>query len=241
MIASRPVVEVRAYPDRVLTDRHDFHQLLLGLSGNVELETDGRGSRVTAGVLVPIAAGEQHHYLALRDNDCLTLDLPVTWCESLELDIATNHMPRRLAPALVANGPRLTTAGSTELLSWLHEALADTGAKVMAPRLRLIRLLSAIKADLAHPWRVNEMAACCHLAEAVFARQFRALTGQTPHNWLIARRLERARHLMRETKGSLTEIALACGFADAAHFSRSFRQQHGCSPRDWRGILRLME
>ncbi|WP_227368832.1 AraC family transcriptional regulator [Halomonas sp. M20] len=241
MIVPRPVVEMRAYPNRVLTDRHDFHQLLLGLSGSVELETDGRGARVVAGVLVPIIAGEQHHYLALRDNDCLALDLPVPWCEALELDVSMIHVPRRLPSALVASASELTAASPTALLSWLNEALSDTGTKVTAPRLRLIQLISIVEADLAHPWRVNEMAVCCHLAEAVFARQFRALTGQTPHTWLITRRLDRARHLMSESTASMTEIALTCGFADAAHFSRTFRRQYGCAPKEWRGNARFME
>ena len=53
----RPLIETRAYPDRVLTDRHPYHQLLLGQQGCLELEADGRGVHVAAGVLAPIPAG----------------------------------------------------------------------------------------------------------------------------------------------------------------------------------------
>ncbi|MFC3285810.1 helix-turn-helix domain-containing protein [Litchfieldella rifensis] len=42
--------------------------------------------------------------------------------------------------------------------------------------------------------------------------------------------------LLLHSRASLTEVALACGFADAAHFSRVFRSRHGLSPRQWRDI-----
>ncbi|HET8789691.1 MAG TPA: AraC family transcriptional regulator, partial [Modicisalibacter sp.] len=125
-------------------------------------------------------------------------------------------------------------SGATALAGWLSEALGGDAGRVVAPRLRLLRLLPTIEADLARPWRIREMASYCHLAEAAFARQFRALTGQSPHAWLVERRLIRACELMGDCQASLTEIALVCGFGDAAHFSRVFRSHHGCSPRQWR-------
>ncbi|QTF93092.1 AraC family transcriptional regulator [Halomonas sp. BM-2019] len=231
---TRPIIETRAYSDRVLTDRHAFHQLLLGLEGCVELEVGGRGVRVERGVLAPVGAGDEHHYLAPRDNATLVLDLPVAWCEALQLEALFEGRPRRLPATLAARGRHLGATGAPALAGWLSEVLAEAAPFMHEPRLRLLRLLPEIEADLARPWRVRDWAARCHLAEAAFARQFRALTGQSPHAWLVARRLARARTLMGASLASLTEIALACGFGDAAHFSRVFRSRHGCSPRQWR-------
>ncbi|MFY0991261.1 AraC family transcriptional regulator [Halomonas sp. C05BenzN] len=236
MSVARPVIETRAYPDRALTDRHAFHQLLLGLEGCVELEAGGRGVRVEPGVLAPVAAGDEHHYLAPRDNATLVLDLPVAWCEALRLEALFEGRPRRLPAALAARGVGLGARDVPALAGWLSEVLGEAAACVHEPRLRLLRLLPEIEADLARPWRVRDWANRCHLAEAAFARQFRALTGQSPHAWLVARRLRLARERMRESSASLTEIALACGFADAAHFSRVFRTRHGVSPRQWRRL-----
>ncbi|MHB0777538.1 helix-turn-helix transcriptional regulator [Halomonas sp. WWR20] len=236
MSAIRPVIEKRTYPPRVLTDRHAFHQLLLGLEGHVELEVAGRGVQVGAGVLVPIAAGDEHHYLAPGHNGCLALDLPVAWCETLELDIGNVSLPRRVPPLLLSQARQWVEASPIVLAGWLQMALSAPPARSASPRLRLIRLLPEVMADLARPWRVGEMAARCHLAEAAFARQFRALTGQTPHAWLTDQRLAQACRHMRDSCASLTEIALVCGFGDGAHFSRVFRRHHGCSPREWRGI-----
>ncbi|WP_168015020.1 AraC family transcriptional regulator [Halomonas salinarum] len=229
-----PLVAVRSYPDRVLSDRHGYHQLLLGLEGCVELEVSGRSRRVAPGVLVPIPSGDTHHYLAPRDNRTLVVDLPVAWCESLALEEVLTRDARRLSPVLMNQARRLREADPTALAAWLGGALSPPSKTVGEPRLRLLHLLPEIEADLARRWRVRDWAARCHMAEAAFARQFRALTGRSPHAWLLERRLERAETLMVESSASLTEIALACGFGDAAHFSRTFRDRHGLSPRFWR-------
>lgn len=247
-----PIIETRSYPDHVLSDRHEFHQLLLGVSGVVELEVDGRAVRVGSGVVAPVGSGAMHHYLAPGDNDILVLDLSQAWCQELALErlfVQTGDGGWQLPPALVEAAsalprqphamPATHDASSNEALAgWLSAVdryLSASGSKGSAPpRLRLLQLLPALRADLAYPWKVAEMAAMCHLAEAVFARQFRTLTGVAPYTWLMRERLALARQRMRDSLASLTDIALTCGFHDSAHFSRSFRRQYGCSPRQWR-------
>lgn len=231
-----PSVEPRCYPDRVLCDRHGFHQVLLGLEGALEIEAAGRLSHVTRGMLVPIASGEIHHYLAPGDNRVLVLDLPEAWCETLSFEILLQRPARRLPEPLVVQGARLGNAGQA-VAHWLELVLEGVGRCSVPPRLKLLDLLPAIRDDLAHPWRVAEMARRCHLAEAVFARQFRALTGLPPHEWLLRQRMTRACELLMNGNASLTEVAQACGFADSAHFSRSFRCRHGVSPSEWRRVM----
>ncbi len=230
-----PLVETRSYPDRELSDRHGFHQLLLGLDGALELEAAGRLIHVTRGVLAPVASGDLHHYLAPGDNRVLVLDLPEGWCEALALEGLFEGSARRLPEPLVNQGKRL---GGTDqaLARWLELALGAGGRRLVPPRLKLLDLLPAMRADLAHPWRVAGMARRCHLAEAVFARQFRALTGQSPHEWLVRERLALARERLLIDNVSLTEVAQTCGFADSAHFSKSFRQWHAVSPSEWRRL-----
>lgn len=253
-----PIIETRSYPDHVLSDRHEFHQLLLGVSGVVELEVDGRAVRVGSGVVAPVASGAMHHYLAPGDNDILVLDLPQAWCQELALErLFTSSVGAgwRLPSALVEAASALPrhepyampaahdVSGNEALAGWLSAVdryLSASGSKgSAAPRLRLLQLLPALRADLAYPWKVAEMASMCHLAEAVFARQFRALTGVAPYTWLMRERLALARWRMQDSQASLTDIALACGFHDSAHFSRSFRQQYGCSPRQWRSATEM--
>ena len=73
-------------------------------------------------------------------------------------------------------------------------------------------------------------ASVCGLSARHFARAFRQSTGLSPHRWLMQLRIERARELLAARDFSLTEIALACGFADQSHFRRVFTATTGMSP-----------
>ena len=70
---------------------------------------------------------------------------------------------------------------------------------------------------------------CSHLARAC-----RNTFGLPLRQLVLRRRIERAQALMRDTLTPLSQVALACGFADQAHFSRLFRQSIGTTPRQWR-------
>ncbi len=73
----------------------------------------------------------------------------------------------------------------------------------------------------------------CRISTTHFARAFKVSTGMTPHGWLQARRIDRARDLLA-TDLSLAEIALDCGFADQSHFTRVFSGISGTTPGSWR-------
>jgi AraC family transcriptional regulator len=81
---------------------------------------------------------------------------------------------------------------------------------------------------------VREIASACGLSPAHFARAFRRTTGMLPHRWLLNRRVERAKHLLLQTKMPINEIAYGCGFSDQSHFTRVFLQVVGTTPGAWR-------
>ena len=74
----------------------------------------------------------------------------------------------------------------------------------------------------------------CRLSVAHFARAFKRTTGQTPHRWLLDRRVEHAKRLLVTSALPLAEIAAACGFADQSHLTRVFSQIVGAGPGAWR-------
>ncbi|AWY42852.1 helix-turn-helix domain-containing protein [Pseudomonas putida] len=81
---------------------------------------------------------------------------------------------------------------------------------------------------------LGQLAALCALSEYHFARMFRESFGLPPHQYVLARRLSRAREMLRWTSQPLGEIALACGFASASHFTNRFRQSLGGTPGEYR-------
>ncbi|MGO4287978.1 helix-turn-helix domain-containing protein, partial [Bosea sp. TAB14] len=70
----------------------------------------------------------------------------------------------------------------------------------------------------------------CGLSPGYFSRAFRNTTGFSPHQWLIRKRIERARDILRCGRLELADIAVACGFADQSHFTNVFAKLEGVSP-----------
>ncbi|MEN0106902.1 MAG: AraC family transcriptional regulator [Pseudomonas sp.] len=108
----------------------------------------------------------------------------------------------------------------------------------LAPRLRR-QLRDYIEAHLSEAISLGQLAGLAALSEYHFARMFRESFGVPPHRYLLARRLVRAQQLLQETALPLGDVALACGFASASHFSNRFRSALGATPGEYRAALRV--
>lgn len=81
---------------------------------------------------------------------------------------------------------------------------------------------------------VSDLAAVARLSKSYFAKAFRKSLGCTPHDYIVRLRIAAAQQLMIDTSEKLCQIALACGFCDQPHLSRTFRDLVGQTPKDWR-------
>lgn len=99
---------------------------------------------------------------------------------------------------------------------------------------RLKRVLAYVDNHLSEAVTLADMAQAAGLSRMHFAAQFRVATGLRPHEYLLKCRIERAQHMMRETREPLVQIALAVGFQTQAHFTTVFRRFVGVSPHRWR-------
>jgi AraC family transcriptional regulator len=85
------------------------------------------------------------------------------------------------------------------------------------------------------------MAAVVNLSPYHFARQFKATTGLPPHQYVIARRIERAQHLLQaDDEVGLAEVALRVGFGDQSKFSFHFKRITGVTPGQFRISERIL-
>ena len=96
------------------------------------------------------------------------------------------------------------------------------------------RAVEYIENHLGLKIEVRDMADLVTLSLSHFSRAFKQSLGSSPMAYVAARRAERAKLMMTSTRERLTHIALACGFADQSHFTRSFRRVVGMSPARWR-------
>ena len=99
---------------------------------------------------------------------------------------------------------------------------------------QLRRAKEILNANIVGYISIAHLAAECGLSTCHFARSFRHSTGISPHRWLMHRRVERATELLKQSRLSIIDIALSCGFADQSHLTRVFTSVHGSAPGRWR-------
>jgi AraC family transcriptional regulator len=107
----------------------------------------------------------------------------------------------------------------------------------LAPAVRR-RLADYIEHHLEREITLGDLAQLACLSEYHMARMFRASFGMPPSAWIAARRIERARGLLKSTDLPLQQVADACGYADLSHFSHRFRDSTGAAPSRFRSMLR---
>jgi len=101
-------------------------------------------------------------------------------------------------------------------------------------RWQLQRATEMMTGNLGERISLFRVARDCDVSPSHFSRAFKASTGLTPSGWMRRLRIDRAKDLLRESGGSLAEVASQCGFADQAHFTRVFSRHVGVPPGSWR-------
>ena len=110
----------------------------------------------------------------------------------------------------------------------------------MLPRGRLRAVAEYIEEHLDAGPSLDQMAAVARLSAYHFARQFKRATGLPPHQYVIMRRVERAKQLLQgDGDVTLTEVAARTGFSDQSHFSHHFKQLVGVTPGRFRMRTRI--
>src|SRR5271168_5093683 len=138
--------------------------------------------------------------------------------EALECD--TDRARASLSRAVALVGGSLASAPATSrggLASWQAQ-----------------KAIALIDERLEGGARVTELAADVRLSQSHFSRAFKLSFKSSPRQYIQQRRIARAQQLMLKTDNQLSDIALACGFSDQAHFSRMFRKCVGLAPKAWR-------
>ena len=127
-----------------------------------------------------------------------------------------------------------TLLGSDEQSSDLESPSVDKLSQGGLAGWQAGRTLTYIEANLASKLEISDLANVVALSKSHFSRSFKRSVGLPPMEYVVVRRVERAKVLIQSTREPLAEVALACGFADQAHLNRRFRDIVGISPGRWR-------
>jgi len=237
-------LSLRRYGASPGSHSHDHFQILLGLSGALELEVEGRGVRVATGGGCVIAPGDRHDFESAGGSLCLVLDsahpawalcadprgpvvppapaLPLAHYLASALQqgrpLALAHGPALLREAWLANGHMEgRTAG-----------LATVTANPLASRRRPIDWL-ALQQWAARQWHteltVADLATQVHLSPSQFAARCRGDQGMGAMAWLRSQRLAHAR-LLRGTGMAVAEVARRTGYRSPSALTAALRRTH---------------
>jgi len=118
----------------------------------------------------------------------------------------------------------------------LQSAAANSSARSTLAPWKAKRVTDHINANLDRPLPLGELAELVRLSNSYFSRAFKRTFEKSPHAFIMCRRIERARQQMLMSREPLSQIAVACGFADQAHLARIFRREMGSAPSQWRRV-----
>jgi AraC family transcriptional regulator len=118
------------------------------------------------------------------------------------------------------------------------DRFVDEEQPIALPKWRFSRVMDYADANLDSSISIEDLADAAGISRTHFLRSFRSQTGETPHRWLMARRLERAKQLLQTSDEDLAGIAAQCGFSSQSHLCTVMKDALGMSPKRWRDIYR---
>lgn len=101
---------------------------------------------------------------------------------------------------------------------------------------RLKQAVEYIQAHLGEDISLSNIATELGMSQYYFCHLFKRSMGMAPHQFLIRQRVERAKHLLKQSEQTVTSVAMACGFANQSHFARCFRHCTGMNPNQFRKL-----
>jgi len=253
-----PGVELRRYGTVEETDLHDFHQIVLGLDGAMEMTVGGVGERIDCYSAWLIPAGAQHDYAGIGENRQLVLDLPAASlavperlfdaARAVRIDPALTQLVQQIAQrAVLAMPPDTSADARARRFHWDASArlcaafIAQTGIAgstsfEAAAGLDFARIDRWLRAHLAEPLRIADLAAHCGFGVRRFHQLFIEAFGETPHRYLQRLRLDTAVTLLADPRHTLIDVALDVGFGDQSAFTHAFTRRFGLAPGQWRAL-----
>ncbi|SAK89711.1 AraC family transcriptional regulator [Caballeronia hypogeia] len=242
----RPALALRRYAAAQASDVHDFHQIVLGLDGCMEMAVDGNGARIDRRGAWIIPAGARHDYWADGENRQLVLDLPATSiavperfferARAIVVDPRVTQLVADVARQTNVHDARFSHRFVWQAAAHLCSALMqDADPAVDAMRgLDFARIDRWLRLHLSEPLRIADLAAHCGFGMRRFHQLFNEAFGETPHRYLHRLRLDTALTLLADPRATLIAIALDVGFADQSAFTHAFSKRFGVSPGQWR-------
>lgn len=231
-------LELRSYPAENRSHVHDFGQLLVPISGSMELEVGHYTGVVTDDIGVYITPNEHHCFAGSPKNLFLVIDVTSTnsICEgqsksnTFNLTMSTKKLVQFIHHYLLHHERDLLTDALINQLLIQVTALSFSHE----PDPVVIKAKHWIDVHFQKPVNVNSVAKHCHLSASQLQRRFKQVLGCSLAEYWRMKKLHHAKRALSQKNCSIEAVAFEVGYENLSAFSRRFNKVFGESPSQWR-------
>lgn len=234
-------LSLRSYQTEIASHSHDFAQLVLPISGALELQTGCHTGIVSTNTAAFIAPYEEHCFAASKENLFLVVDIKTP---SLRSHATRMSSFLRVTPTT----KKFLSFAQSYLMHEEHDAFCDYLVENLLFKLLgqtvasiedhyVSKAKSWIEKHLAMPIDINKLSQVCHLSSSQLQRRFKRSTGQSLAEYWRHKRMLKAQQLLVSEHLSIETVAYEIGYENLPAFSRRFSQTFGMTPSQWREMM----
>lgn len=227
-------LSIRSYTLAQKTHAHDYHQIVVPLSGAMDILFGAQPYRVSVGHCVIIPSATVHSYSAPEKSRFLVADIGSLPENAAKVDQPSAAIGADLLAFCAYADGQLTHSTDEEtghLLYRLFWRLLEQQAFARRIDERIMRAVRLMEEDLAVSHSIDVLAETACLSVSQFKMLFKKSYGEPSNAYLTRRRMERAKSLLMNTDYPVSVVAVDVGYDDASAFTRRFKTHFGQSPR----------
>ncbi|SJN26784.1 Transcriptional regulator, AraC family [Vibrio casei] len=244
--------QVITLPSYMNRHHHDYTQIVIGLTGRAEFDVDGEVNLIGPGQGCIVRASSEHSFGGIGTSDILVLNfINMTEQDSqvshlleelladevyFQLDFQIQQLVRMLVQEIKSSPDDLLLCRACQdtIIALLYRHIKKFEMFKKGNRLNMDLLDRYIHQHLASKISVSDLAACVFLGESQFHLVFKTQIGITPHQYVLNKRIEMAKNLIKEGQYNLGHIAELIGFSDQSVFTHTFTRLVDVSPSQYR-------
>jgi transcriptional regulator GlxA family with amidase domain len=233
-------MEARSYDERQTPDRHGYTQLVLPLTGLVQLDIAGKQGKLDPLHGAIVEAGAWHSQRSTVANRSLILDVDQRVLTGGRWSVLLDRPFTAINPAarkLVEFMHLCLDAGTAQpelIRGWMPLLFDALAMRFPQANSRLSALLAQIEARPALPWSTESMARFASMSVSRLHALFQEELDISPHAWLLRKRIDLACELLTHTNRPIVDVALSTGFSDQSVLTRAMRQNIDMTPAAYR-------
>ncbi|BFM47943.1 AraC family transcriptional regulator [Marinomonas sp. THO17] len=235
----RDALEILSYRDTARAHLHQHTQIVLPLSGQLNLEVEGQQANIQLGQACMISKQQAHTHLALEDNQCLILNALPVWDEKLIstkafIDLtpqAQTYLP--FLASLVKDNDKFR---KQQALALLESLLPIPNEHIFKSDQRLQKAIHLLKQIENLEMSIAQVAQEVHLSQSQLTVLFKRHLQVTPKQYQRAQQLKQAKYWLQQSNKSLEQVAEKVGLSNASALVRLFRQYENTTPGQYRLI-----